>query len=236
MIGAVRPNAITNRAWADQPTSLNLAELRKTFGLEDGNLTFADVAAYTLRQVDEVLTNVGKPVGIKTYTPHHATGEEFLHDYLGMIGLPMDIFTQFPADADMVLLTEQAKFDPDIIRKIKVQLEAGKSVCITSGFLRAMKGKGIENICELEITGATVPVRRFTFAGGPGAPFRGGVVCQAPGGLILRCPREILIPEIMLQHLTTTSGDAWNFSRRHHHPVCFLRLFQGEILCPDHPQ
>ena len=74
-----------------------------------------------------------------------------------MIGLPMDILPQFPTNADMVLLTEQAKFDPDIIQKIKTQLEAGKSVCVTSGFVRAMKGRGIEDICELETTGATVP-------------------------------------------------------------------------------
>ena len=173
MLRSIRSNAMTNRTWADLPTSLNLAEVQKTIG-SDENPTFADIAAYTLGQVDKVLVNVGKPVGIKTYTPYHATGEEFLHDYLGMIGLPMDIFPHFPADADMVLLTEQAKFDPDIIHKIQSQLEAGKSVCVTSGFVRAMKGKGIEDICELETTGATVPVRRFTFAVGPGAPFRGG--------------------------------------------------------------
>ena len=164
--------AISNRTWADQPTSLNLAEVQKTVP-DGGNPTFADIAAYTLGQVDKVLVNVGKPVGIKTYTPYHATGEEFLHDYLGMIGLPMDIFPQFPTDAGMVLLTEQAKWDPDIIRKIQAQLEAGKSVCVTSGFVRAMKGKGIEDICELEATGVTVPVRRFTFAGGPGSPVPG---------------------------------------------------------------
>ena len=109
MLMRPRPNSINSRAWADQPTSLNLADLRKHFGLENDSLTFSDVAAYTLGQADKVLVHVGKPVGIKTYTPYHATGEEFLHDYLGMIGLPMDILPQFPTNADMVLLTEQAE-------------------------------------------------------------------------------------------------------------------------------
>ena len=68
----------------------------------------------------------GKPAGVKTYTPYHATGDEFLHDYLGMIGLPMDILPQFPADAGMVLLTEQARFDPEILGKIQGQLEGGQ--------------------------------------------------------------------------------------------------------------
>jgi hypothetical protein len=208
MLGAIPPFAINDRTWADQPTSLNLAEVRKTIG-PDENPTFADIAAYTLGQVDQVLVHVGKPVGVKTYTPYHATGEEFLHDYLGMIGLPMDIFPQFPANADMVLLTEQAKFDPDIIRKIESQLKAGKSVCVTSGFLRAMKGKGIEDICELESTGATVPVRRFTFAGGPGSPFRGGRGFARRAGAPdpLEAPRDILIPEIKYFNILT--HDAW---------------------------
>ncbi len=165
MLGPVR--SFANRSWEDQPTSLNLSEVQKTLASPEATPIFADIAAYTLGQVDKVLAQVGKPAGIKCYTPYHATGEEFLHDYLGMIGLPMDIFPQFPTDADMVLLTEQAKFDPEIIQKIKGQLQTGKSVYVTSGFVRAMQGKGIEDLCELEVTGATIPVRRFTFAGGP---------------------------------------------------------------------
>jgi hypothetical protein len=155
-----------------------------------------------------VLTNAGRPVGIKTYTPYHATGEEFLHDYLGMIGLPMDIVPQFPTNADMVLLTEQARSDPGIIQKIKSRLEAGQSVCVTSGFVRAMQGKGLEDICELETTGASVPVRRVTFAGGPGAPFRG----RGPAGAAgepdpFEISRDILIPEIKYFNILT--HDAW---------------------------
>jgi len=212
MLFTVWSNAITNRAWADQPTSLNLAEVRKTIS-SDENPTFADIAAYTLGQVDKVLIHVGKPVGIKTYTPYHATGEEFLHDYLGMIGLPMDIFPHFPTNADLVLLTEQAKFDPDIIQKIKAQLKAGKSVCVTSGFLRAMQTRGIEDICEVETTGVTVPVRRFTFANGPGSPFRGRLGFGRGRGESAGAPdpfeasRDLFIPEIKYFNILT--HDAW---------------------------
>ena len=208
MIMRVWPMSIEGRTWADQLTSLNLAEVQKT--VPDGGVpTFADIAAYTLGQVDKVLANVGKPVGIKTYTPYHATGEEFLHDYLGMIGLPMDIFPNFPTDAGMVLLTEQAKWDPNIIQKIRTQLEAGKSVSVTSGFVRAMKGKGIEDICELETTGATVPVRRFTFAWGPGSPFRGarGMARREGEPDPFEASRDILIPEIKYFNILT--HDAW---------------------------
>lgn len=215
MIGSIRffGNSSTNRTWADQPTTLNMAELQKTLGPNEAP-TFADVAGYTLANADKVLSQVGRPVGIKCYTPYHATGEEFLHDYLGMIGLPMDIFPQFPTtNADMVLLTEQAKSDPDIIHKIETQLHAGKSVCVTSGFVRAMKGKGIEDICEIEATGATVPVRRFAFAGGPGAPFRGRGFGRGAAGTQPGAPdpyeaaRDIFIPEIKYFNILT--HDAW---------------------------
>jgi len=217
MLRPIQPNAAASRPWADQPTSLNFTELAKMLGPGGGNPTFADIAAYTLGEVDKVLAGVGKPLGVKSYTPYHATGEEFLHDYLGMIGVPMDIFPQFPSDAGMVLLTEQAKSDPDIIHKIQGQLEAGKSVCVTSGFVRAMKGKGIEDICEVEATGVTVPVRRFAFAGGPGAPLRGRGFARgpaaaqagsgAPGADPFEASREILIPE--LKYFNILTHDAW---------------------------
>lgn len=205
--------SITNRPWANEPTSLNFNELLKTIPPDD-NPTFADIAGYTLGQVDPILARVGKPVGIKCYTPYHATGDEFLHDYLGMIGLPMDIFPKFPADASMVLLTEQSKSDPHIIRKIKVQLEAGKSVCVTSGFVRAMQGTGLEDICEIETTGNTIPIDRFTFASGPGSPFRrrGSPGAAQPGSSSIardatKAPRDLFIPEIKYFNILT--HDAW---------------------------
>jgi hypothetical protein len=210
MIGRIRLG--TNRPWSGERTSLDLAEVQKTLPAADSAPTFADIAGYTLGQVDPVLAGLRHPGGIKAYTPYHATGEEFLHDYLGMIGLPMDIVPQFPANAGMVLLTEQAACDPDITGKIKQQLQGGRSVCVTSGFLRAMKGKGIEDICELETTGVTVPVRRFTFASGPGSPFRSrrtspGAAQSEGMADPFEAPRDILIPEIKYFNILT--HDAW---------------------------
>jgi hypothetical protein len=212
MLFTIPRGAITNRPWANEPTTLDFNELLKTVPPND-NPTFADIAGYTLSRVDSVLAKVGKPVGIKTYTPYHATGDEFLHDYLGMIGLPMDIFPKFPSDANMTLLTEQAKSDPHIIQKIKTQLEAGKSVCVTSGFVRAMQGKGIEDICEIETTGNTIPIERFTFASGPGSPFRRRASPGAaqPDALTIndpfKAPRDLFIPEIKYFNILT--HDAW---------------------------
>jgi hypothetical protein len=73
----------------------------------------------------------------------------------------MDIVPEFPTDAQTVLLTEQASFDPAIVSKIKKQLVDGKTVVITSGLLKALQGKGIEDISDLIYTGRTVSTREF---------------------------------------------------------------------------
>ena len=99
-----------------------------------------------------------------------------------MIGIPMDIVPTFPEAEKTILLTEQAKFDPTIVARIKKQLTDGKTVIITSGLLKALQGKGIEDIVELEYTGKTVATREF--AAGRGG--RGGQKLDS----------DILIPEI----------------------------------------
>jgi hypothetical protein len=110
------------------------------------------VASYTFEKVDGFLGRLGKPIGLPSYKPFHSAGEDFLQSYLGMVGLPMDISPQFPVNAPTVLLTESAKFDNSIVGKIKGQLTAGKNVVLTSGLLKALQGKGIEDIVELEYT------------------------------------------------------------------------------------
>ena len=119
---------------------------------------------------------MGKPIGVKTYKPFHSSGEDHLPSYLGMLGIPMDIVPDFPTGAKTVLLTEQAKFDPAIVSKIKKQLVAGNTVVITSGLLKGLQGKGIEDIVELEYTGQTVATREFAGRGGGAAKRRGDIL------------------------------------------------------------
>ena len=104
-----------------------------------------------LEKIDPILGQLGKPVGVKSYKPYHSTGEDFLHSFLGMVGIPIDLRPEFPAEAPLVLLTEAAAHDPGIVDKIEGQLRAGKNVVITSGLLRALQGRGLERIVELEV-------------------------------------------------------------------------------------
>lgn len=151
--------------WQDQRTSFSYDATMKPITLEGGSTvaptTYARVAAMAFAPVDRVLGALGHPVGLRSYKPFHSTGEDFLPSYLGMIGLPMDIVPQFPADDATVLLTAQAARDPDIVAQIERHIHRGKNVVITSGLLKALADRGIKNIAEIEDTGRVALVKTF---------------------------------------------------------------------------
>jgi hypothetical protein len=167
LIPPIRPGE--RDAWKDMHTSFDydqmLASFRGSGAVSEP--TMARVAGYSLEQVDQFLGKLGRPIGIKSYKPYQSSGEDFLHNYFGMIGIPIDLYPAFPTDAQVVLLTESARYDRDIVNKIKQQLRAGKNVVVTSGLLHALQGKGIEDIVELEYTDHKVLVREYS--GGFGA-------------------------------------------------------------------
>jgi hypothetical protein len=163
-------------------------------GTEMPDSRAAKLAGPVYERVDKFIGQMGKPIGVKTYKPFHSYGEDHLPSYLGMIGIPMDIVPEFPAAERTILLTEQARFDPAIVEKIKKQLTDGKTVIITSGLLKALQGKGIEDIIELEYTGRTVATREFTQGS-----FRRGA-----GGPPPVLDRDMLLPEIRYY-----TNDSW---------------------------
>ena len=153
-----------------------------------GEARLASMAGPVFEKVDRFIGQLGNPIGVKSYKPFNSTGEDYLPSYLGMDGIPMDIVPQFPIEAQTVLLTEQASFDPDIVTKIKKQLTDGKTVVITTGLLKALKGK-LDEIVELQYTGRTVSTREFM----------GG---REPG--VHKSDTDILVPEITF--FTNDSG------------------------------
>ncbi len=157
----------------------------------------ARVAGYALEQADAVVGHLGTPIGIQSYRPPHATGEDFLHNYLGMLGIPIDLHPTFPEDAAMVLLTEDAKNDPEIVARIKKHLLAGKSVVITSGLLQALQGHGIEDIVELETSGRRLLADGYSAGFGPGN--RAALTNAATGA-----------PAILFPQIGFLTNDAWS--------------------------
>ena len=173
------PNRFEEQLWltlfakAPELTIFNIGAIYSPTTNPDGTVVpdsrAAKLAGPVFEKVDSFIGKLGKPIGVKSYKPFHSSGEDHLPSYLGMVGIPMDIVPEFPAEEKTILLTEQAKFDPNIVSKIKKQLVDGKTVVITSGLLKALQGKGIEDIVELEYTGQTVATREFTGGRGAGA-------------------------------------------------------------------
>ena len=145
--------------------------------------TMARFASVTLRQTDQLVGKLGKPIGLVSYKPYHSSGEDFLQNYLGMIGLPMDMHPSFLNDRQQILLTEQAAKDPQIVEKIKVQLKKGGDVIITTGLLKAIREQ-LADVCELYCGDLKAIVNDFGYAG--------------------KSAREFIIPQV--KYFT---NDAW---------------------------
>ncbi|MHB1957517.1 MAG: ATP-binding protein [Acidobacteriaceae bacterium] len=181
-------------AWKSLDTTFNYDAMlawHKDSGLS-GPADMAAVAGYSLAEADSIVGQLGRPIGLKSYKPYQSSGEDYLHNYLGMIGIPIDLSPTFPTDADMVLLTESAKYDPQIVGKIKGQLRAGKNVAITSGLLHALQGHGIEDIVQMHESGQILGIQKYWGAFGPGA------------GTDLGESKAILAPRISF-----LTNDAW---------------------------
>jgi hypothetical protein len=191
-----RPLYPSDRApWQGGRTSFDYDEMMQPVNLTGGAparpTTIAAIAGYAFRRIDSVIGFLGKPLGIKSYRPYHSQGEDFLQNYLGMIGLPMDMHPEFPAEDSVILLTEEAKFDNAIVERIKKQLTAGKTVVITSGLLRALQDKGINDIAELRCSEKRALVQDYT-----AGTFR-----------LIHADKAILIPQV--QYLT---NDSWEIA------------------------
>lgn len=173
--------------WQGMGTSFNYDEVTAPIRLEDGSLveptTMARIAGVVLKQTDKLIHKLGNPVGIKSYKPFHAAGDDFLQSYLGMIGLPMDMRPVFPEDQQVVLLTAQAAQDTEIMAKIKRQLQSGRDVVVTSSLLKAIPEK-LTEVAELRCTDLKALVNDFGRYGQSG--------------------RDLLIPQV--QYYT---NDAW---------------------------
>ena len=145
--------------------------------------TMARFANETLHQTDQLVGQLGNPIGLVSYKPYHSSGEDFLQNYLGMIGLPMDMHPQWQDGQKQILLTEQAAKDPQLVEKIKKQLRQGGDVIITTGLLKAIR-EPLADICELYCGDLKAFVDDFGWYG--------------------KSPRQFIIPQV--KYFT---NDAW---------------------------
>ena len=129
-----------------------------------------------------------------------SSDEDFLQNYLGNIGIPIDLTPHFPKGAAVVLLTENAALDPNLVPKIKANLGRGGQVIITSGLLHALAHRGIGNVAEIRYSGLPIAAHHYYGTFGP----HGGGDLDVPG----RDNPPVIFPQI---HFYT--NDSWPLIR-----------------------
>lgn len=214
--------------WQGQGTSFDYDALAKTAAAAGvAQPTWARAAGAALEQIDPIVGQLGKPIGIASYRPYHSSSDEdFLHNYLGGVGLPIDLRPEFPVEAPLVLLTAGAAADPEIVAKIKAQLLAGKDVMITSGLLRAIQDRGFRReIAEVMVTdGKTSTQEMWGYPLGWGAK--------------VKLERPILLPELRYNtndswELIASMTNGMGFPVVHYVPYADAKLYV--LTVPDNP-
>ena len=186
-----KPATPGTRPWSKQITSFR-------WPITGGN-GWASAANEALHIADGVLGELGNPVGVASYRPPHATGEDFLHNYIGNLGVPIELYPDYPAAARTILLTQAAASDPAIIGKIDTSLRGGANVIVTSGFLEAMQGRGFGQLAEWQATGRTIAIGQYFDGFGAGR----GKELSEPGKTA-----AVLFPEVRFY-----TNDSWGIIR-----------------------
>ena len=193
------PALAGDRPWAAADTSFDWdREARRWRSADGAPAGWGRAAGYAFSTVDTVLAGLGHPVGVASYKPYHSSGEDFLHNYLGNVGVPVELSPTYPTGAKSILLTEAAAADPAIVAKIKASLRGGATVVVTSGLVQALASKGLSDIVEWTPTGRTVAIDRYVQGAGAGA----GTLLGEGTDAALHAP--VLFPEIRFY-----TNDSW---------------------------
>ena len=228
---AVEPG---ERPWKGKATSFDwkamTASYKPSGQAGDPGPGWGRAAGWSLEKIDKDLGWLGKPIGIASYKPYQSSGEDFLHNYLGNLGIPIELSPNFPKDADVALLTQAAAKDPKIVDEIKGNLLAGKTVFITSGLLSALQGKGIEDILEVRDTGRKVALHDFLNGYGAG------------NGESLNDPQRDT-PPVLFPELAFYTNDSWGIIRgvanAKGFPILLMNRYGGGVIyvitMPENP-
>jgi hypothetical protein len=118
-----------------------------------------------LEHLDQLIGKAGNPRGIPVYEPFHAHGEDHLYDILGSAGLVFEPSPEYVQSGMLEFITQNSAKDSDILKKIKQSLLDGRDVCVTTGFLKVMQGKGVEEFTSARMTDRKVICREMSIFG-----------------------------------------------------------------------
>ena len=124
---------------------------------------YVPALGFQLEKLDAVAAELGNPVGIRAYEPHHARGEDHLVNSLGMLGLPFEPSPEFPepGETETLIVTASSARDSNVLERIRRFVRPGGRVVMTSGFVEAMRGRGIEHLTTIRPTGKKMSIARY---------------------------------------------------------------------------
>lgn len=141
--------------------------------------TFTPAAGQMFEDVDRYYNKLGTPFGVPCYLPYHGSGEDYLHNYLGMCGIPFEPTPIYPSQSGTVFLTEDCLVDTDLAVKMKTSLKQGADIIVTSGFVARM-GQAFHEFMNITCTDKKALINRYTYSTDGGVTFSGGAVGQVP--------------------------------------------------------
>ncbi len=154
---------------------------------------FVPIGGYVLETMDEFVGGLGNPIGTACYIPYHSMGEDYLHNYMGMLGIPLEPYPYFESEEKNIFLTENAAYDKEIVSKIETALLEGRNVIITSGLLKALQNEGVKLPVNVRYTDRKAYINEFALSA-HGISFE----------KIVSSTKSILIPQ-----LEYATNDVW---------------------------
>lgn len=133
---------------------------------------FAPVVGELFDEVDGYLGQLGNPVGAAAYRPANGRGEDNIHNYLGMCGIPLEPCIAYPEKEKVIFLAEGAADDPQIVSKMKKSMLEGGSVIVTSGFVRKL-GDGFSEFVNVKYSVRKAMVSEFADSKNSGVSISG---------------------------------------------------------------
>ena len=142
--------------WIEQANLTMLAKAKELmlFNFEEmtTNNVFPPLGKELVR-IDNMLDNLGTPVGVSAYEPYNGDGEDLLYTYLGMGGVAFNPTPYFDESAPVIFCAQSACIDSEIMSKIEAYVRNGGNAIVTTGFMREQYDNGIKDMTSLRFTG-----------------------------------------------------------------------------------
>jgi hypothetical protein len=103
----------------------------------------------------------GPSRGIPIHLPLGSVGEYNIFGYLGMIGLPMEPRTTFPAEAATAIFTQHSLRDPKLASELVERVRDGREVFLTWALLHDLRDSELGRVFNVIGEGGTVSSEQF---------------------------------------------------------------------------